>query len=60
MCRTDPRLIFSQRSDLGFLSSPLPKPNDFAKELGRPVGIVLTSGVRGEEAARLTAAARPL
>jgi hypothetical protein len=33
---------------------------DFAKELGRPVGIVLTSGVRGEEAARLTAAARPL
>lgn len=33
---------------------------DLANALGRPVGIVLTSEVRGEEAARLTAAARPL
>ena len=33
---------------------------DLAECLQRPVGIVLTSEVRGEEAARLTAAARPL
>lgn len=33
---------------------------DLGEALGRPVGIVLTSEVRGEEAARLSAAARPL
>jgi predicted nucleotidyltransferase len=33
---------------------------DLARRLGRPVGIVLTSEVRGEEAAKLSAAARPL
>lgn len=33
---------------------------DLAAALGRPVGIVLTSEVRGDEASRLSAAARPL
>lgn len=33
---------------------------DLTEALGRPVGIVLTSEVRGEEAARLSAAAKPL
>lgn len=33
---------------------------DLGARLGRPVGIVLTSEVHGEEAARLSAAARPL
>ena len=33
---------------------------DLSERLGRPVGIVLTSEVRGEEAARLSEAARPL
>ena len=33
---------------------------ELSDRLGRPVGIVLTSEVRGDEAARLSAAARPL
>src|SRR5215204_3894873 len=52
-------LLAKKRSGLSLLAVAQAEA-DFAKELGRPVGIVLTSEVRGEEAARLTAAARPL
>jgi hypothetical protein len=57
----DDALDFLAKKKLGLSLLGVAKAEaDLADLTGRPVGIVLTSEVRGEEAARLSAAARPL
>ena len=52
-------LLAEKREGLSLLSL-IGAEHDLGKRLGRPVGIVLISGLRGDDGERVRASARPL
>jgi hypothetical protein len=52
--------LLAERRDGLSLLSLVGAEHDLAERLGRPVGIVLVGGLRGDEGERVKASARPL